>query len=184
MADRDVESCRSDLEWYFNWSDGDLCSPSNFMAMVAAITLGRAHGTRNVAPEIVESRLQASRKARDIARALDQLSAPQRRVLFLAFGPAACVLPILGNAAPVALLTATAQAAHRESHSSRSLEDWLVRLTHRASKRLGAHVEEDRATARAIASEANGALTWATRAFVEAFVGRPGKEAGRDQVAR
>ena len=172
MADQVIESCRSDLEWYFNWSDGDLCTPSNFMAMVAAIRLGRATGVRNVAPEIVEGRLQASTKARAVGRALDQLSPAQRRVLFLAFGPAACELPILGKAAPVAPLTAAARAAHKASRSARSLEDWLVRLTHRASLRLGAHVEEDRATAHTIAAEANEALTRATRAFVKAFVGR------------
>jgi hypothetical protein len=61
-----------------------------------------------------------------------------------------------------------AQEAHRGSHTTRSIEDWLVRLTHRASNGLGAHVEEDRANARAIASEATHMLVTSMRAFADA----------------
>lgn len=173
MLDHPVES---DLEWFFNWSEGELCAPSNYMAMVSAIALGRTRGSRNAAPDLVDGRFQSARKVRRISGALSRLPAPQRQVLFAAFGPAARELPILGNAAPVAMLTAAAQSAHQASQSARSLEDWLVRLVHRASKRVGAHVEEDRAIAGGIAFEANRALTRATRAFVKALSSQPTKE--------
>jgi len=160
------------LDWYWNWAEGDLGAPSNYMAMVNAISLGRSAGGSRSSTEMDEGRLAMATKARLIARALDRLDAPQRRVLYAAFGPHARELPILGKAAPVAPLTATAQAAHSASRTARPLEEWLVRLTHRASERLGAHVEEDRAIAHAIANEANAALSRATRAFVEALSGK------------
>jgi len=169
MADRYDESSQSDLEWYFNWSDGDLCSPSNYMAMVAAIRLGGARSTRSVAPDIFEGRLLAARKVRRLSRALEHLDAVDRRVLRFAFGPNAHALPVLGDAAPIAPLTLAAQAAHQASGTTRSLEEWLTRLTWRVSQRLGDRLAEDGATARAVAAEANRLLRNAVRAFEKAL---------------
>jgi len=161
MVDRRVES---DLDWYFNCSDGELSAPSNFSAMVTVITVGySAH--RQPASDVSVGRLEAAALARSISRALQQLTALDRRVLRVVFGPSALDLPILGRTAPLAPATLVAQAAYAESRTTRSMEDWLVRLTWRASQRVGDRVAEDSATAHAIAAETYGLLSKALRAF-------------------
>ncbi len=170
MIDRRVESV---LEWYFNWSDGELGAPSNFMAMVAVISTG-CSSRGHPATEVTEGRLEAAARARRISRSLQRLDARDQRVLRAVYGPDARELPILGKAAPIAALTAVAQTAHADSHSARSLEDWLVRLTWRVSEKLGDQLVEDSALAHAIASEAFGLLYNALRAF-ECFE-PPGRE--------
>ena len=163
-----LQQIEEDLEWFWNWAEGELEAPSNYMAMVNAIRMGPSNGAGQTPDGIDNGRLAAATKVRLINRALERLDPLHQRVLYAAFGPFALELPILGKAAPVAPLTTSAQSAHQDSHTTRSIEEWLVRLTHRASNRLGAHVEEDRATARAIAAEANQLLTTAMRAFADA----------------
>ncbi len=170
MIDRRVES---DLEWFFNWSEGELGAPSNFMAMVTVISTGcSSRGLPTT--DVNKGRLEAAARARHISRSLQRLDTRDRRVLRAVYGPDARELPVLGKVAPVAALTAVAKAAHTDSHSARSLEDWLVRLTWRVSEKLGDHLVEDSATLHAIASEAFGLLYKALRAY-ERFV-PPGRE--------
>jgi len=158
-----------DLTWYFNWSEGELAAPSNYSAMVNAIRLGLTSGHANRTPDAIDNgRLDAVTKSRRIKRALDRLSPIHLRVLYAAFGPDAHDLPPLGIVAPLAPLTIRAQQAYRDSKTTRSIEDWLVRLTHRASKNLGAHVEQDRRTANAVAAEAMQMFLASMRALAEA----------------
>jgi hypothetical protein len=160
-------ACESDLSWYWWWSEGEMGVPSNFVAMANAMRLGpAARGTPTT--ELDEGKFEAARKARRIGNALRLVEPGLVQVLFAAFGPFACELPVFGVAAPIAPMTSTARNAHRASNTNRCIEDWLVRLAHRASKGLGGHVAEDKAIAHAIAAEANGALSRAARAFGEA----------------
>lgn len=163
-----LQHVEEDLEWFWNWAEGDLDAPSNYSAMINAIRMGPSKGGGQIPDGIDNGRLAAAGKVRLITRAFERVSEQHQRVLHAAFGPFAHELPLLGKAAPVAPLTTAAQAAHRDSHTTRTIEEYLVRLTHRASNRLGAHVEEDRATARAITAEANQMLTSAMRAFADA----------------
>jgi hypothetical protein len=163
-----LQRVEEDLEWFWNWAEGELDAPSNYSAMINAIRVGPTKGGGQVPDGIDNGRLAAATRVRLITRALERVAPLHQRVLHAAFGPSAHELPLLGKAAPVAPLTTAAQAAHRDSHTTRTIEEYLVRLTHRASNRLGAHVEEDRATARAITAEANQMLTSAMRAFADA----------------
>lgn len=170
MGNRRIES---DLNWYWTWSEGEISAPSNFMAMVTAIRLGCTVRGGPQRTDLDEGRLEAASRARPISRALASLSTADRRVLYAAYGPHACELPVFGRSAPVAALTAVARTAHRDSHTSRSMEDWLVRLAWRVSNREGNRVLEDSATANAIATEANAMLFKATRSYSNAFCSPP-----------
>jgi hypothetical protein len=158
-------SFKTELHWYWTCADGELSSPSNYMAMVSAIRLGRASAVSQSATELPEHRLHAATRARRVSRALSRVSDDDRAVLFAAFGPHARELPIFGAAAPVAVLTKAASVAHQASGTTRTLNDWLVRLAWRVSKRQGDRVAQDAATASAIASEAEWRLTNAIGAF-------------------
>ena len=167
-----------DLTWYWNWAEGELGVPSNFMATVAAMSAGGRRARGVPSREIDEGRFAAATRMRLITRSLKRLTDLDLQVLFAVFGPHAGELPILERAAPVAVHTKVARAAHQASGTTRSIEDWLLRLVHRAVNRLGDHVAEDRATAHAIALEANGMLTQALRAFSMAW------RLDREQLAR
>ncbi|MGC4114494.1 MAG: hypothetical protein QM765_07760 [Myxococcales bacterium] len=154
-----------DLTWYWNCAEGEVGVPSNFSAMVAAISLGQRPTGGKASTELDEHLFYAARRLRRIARALERITAFDRGVLFAAFGPHAHELPALGRAAPVAPLTMRARQAHRGSHTTRSIEDWLVRLTYRVSNQLGDDLAADRANAQAIAFEATHMLAASMKAF-------------------
>jgi len=158
-------SLKDDLGWYWACSDGELSSPSNYMAMVSAIRLGRASAVSQSSTDLPEVRLQAAARARVISRSLAAVGADDRSVLFAAFGPYARELPVFGAVAPVAALTTAAEKAHRASNSARHLGDWLVRLAWRVSKRQGNQLAEDLATAFAINAEADKRLRNAIVSF-------------------
>jgi hypothetical protein len=167
-----------DLIWYWNWAEGEVGVPSNYSAMVNAMRGGGRSGSRS--REIDEGRFAAATRMRLISRALQRLDPFNHNILFAAFGPHARELLIFEKAAPVAVLTKAARAAFQASHTNKSFEEWLLRLVHRASNRLGDHVAEDRATANAIAGEANVLLTRAMQAYSDAWRLRPGAT-GREQ---
>lgn len=156
---------KDELGWYWTCSDGELSSPSNYMAMVSAIRLGRASAVSQSATQLPDNRLQAAARARVISRSLSVVGAEDRSVLFAAFGPYARELPVFGAAAPVAALTTAARKAHQDSCSARHIGDWLVRLAWRVSKRQGNRLAEDLATASAINAEADQRLRKAIASF-------------------
>jgi hypothetical protein len=163
-----LQSVEEDLDWYFNWSEGDLAAPSNYSAMVSAIRVGGSSGLAGHVDGIDDGRLKLATKARMIKRALETLAPVHQRVLHAAFGPFKGELPLLGKAAPVALLTLRAQQAHRDSHTTRSIQEWLLRLVHRVSNSLGDHVADDRAVVQTIAAEATRMLSGSVKAFLDA----------------
>jgi hypothetical protein len=163
----------ADLNWYWIWSEGEMSPPSNYSAMVSAISLGPRPASYP-STEMDEGRLKAATHARLISRTLENVSNEDRRVLFGAFGPFARKLPVLGESAPIAALTRTAAAAHRASNTSRSFGDWLVRLCWRVSKHQGDKPIEDSATLHSIAGEARRVLEGALAAYHKAESKRRG----------
>jgi hypothetical protein len=163
-----------DLTWFWNWAEGELGVPSNYMAMVNAIRLGTRRSGGSPSTEMDPGRLAAATRMRLIERTLQRLTSDDRRVLFAAFGPHARNLPLLDELAPVAVLTKAARAAHVASNTNRTIGEWLLRLVHRVSNGLGDHVAEDRVTVHAIATEARALLDQSLRAYSEAWRLRPG----------
>jgi hypothetical protein len=159
----------SDLNWYWTWSEGEMSAPSNFMAMANAISLGCPVSGGLPNTEVDEGRFAAAGRARPISRALAQLSPIDRQVLYAAYGPVATELHALGKTASIALLTPLAKTAHKASHTTRSLEEWLVRLAWRVSKGQSDRLPEDCATLHGIADQANAMRARATRAYENAL---------------
>ncbi len=169
MGNRRIEA---DLTWYWTWSEGEMSAPSNFMAMANAIALGCAVSGGPPSTEMDEGRLASAGRARPISRALAQLSAIDRQVLYASHGPVGLELHALGKSAAVALLTPLARKAHQASHTTRSFEEWLVRLAWRVAKKQSDHLPEDCATLHGIAAQANAMLAKATRAYEAALARR------------
>lgn len=168
-----IRRIESDLHWYWAWSEGEMSAPSNFMAMANAIALGCQVSGGLPNTEIDEGRLAAAGRARPISRALEQLSPIDRQVLFAAYGPVAVgELHALGKMAPIALLTPLAKTAHLASHTTRSLEEWLVRLAWRVCNRQGDQLPEDCATLHGVAGQTTAMLTKAVRAYESALAKR------------
>lgn len=170
MGNRRIEA---DLTWYWTWGEGELNAPSNFMAMANAIALGCSVKGGPPSTEMDEGRLASAARARPISRALAELSPLDRRVLYAAHGSGGDLeLHVLGKTAGVALLTPLARMAHQASHTTRSFEEWLVRLAWRVAKKQSDHLPEDCATLHGIAAQANAMLTNATRAYEKALTKR------------
>ncbi|HEY3447282.1 MAG TPA: hypothetical protein VGK67_12995 [Myxococcales bacterium] len=170
MGNQRIEA---DLTWYWTWSEGELSAPSNFIAMANAIALGCAVSGGLPSTEMDEGRLAAASRARPVSRALAQLSPIDRQVLYAAHGPVGGLeLHALGKTAAVALLTPLARKAHLASHTTRSFEEWLVRLAWRVAKKQSDHLPEDCATLHGIAAQANAMLAKATRAYEKALARR------------
>ncbi len=170
MGQRRMEA---DLSWFWTWSEGEMSAPSNFMAMANAISLGCSVMGGLPKTDIDEGRLNAASRARPISRALAKLGPLDRRVLYAAFGPDAQESPGLGKMALVALLTPLAAKAYRASHTTHTLEEWLLRLAWRVNRSLGDQVPEDSATLHGILAQANAMLAQATHAYLTASNGRP-----------
>ena len=155
----------ADLRWYWTWSDGELGMRSSFGPMVARLQCGGRSGGKPIT-EIDDRVLEAAARARHISRALALLSNRDHVALRAAFGPSAPIEPVpgLGLVAPVAPLTRCAWQAHRDSHTDRPIEEWLLRLAHRAAQR-GDVAACDRVLAREIVAEAEVLLRHAVGAF-------------------
>jgi len=175
----DARRSVSDLLWFWAEADGDLGLCSSFPAMVARLQCGGPTGGRPIV-EIPEHQLSAATRERRIRRALEAISAERLRVLRSCLDPQATRLAELGSASAVAPLTSAARRAWRSSRSTRSIEEWLVRLCHRVRHGIGERPAADRLLVEVIRRESEAMLLAALRAYSQA---RRGQDAWRRRLA-
>jgi hypothetical protein len=124
------EEAAAELRWFWRESSGELGLRSNFTSLVARLEGG---GPMAVSTELDNRRIQAARRARGIQTALDELSAADWRVLWLAFGAdgAAAGTERLWL---VALETEVFGEEYRRSHTTRPPLEWLRRVADAARR--------------------------------------------------
>ena len=157
-----------DLRWYFGDGETVGAPPSNFDRMAAAIQRGqgpsgysrldqlrglswntlkvshRGGGLDRSAVEMDERVLRDAETAETVRRALATLSLETQEVLALAFGECRRELDGLRDLTLLAFLAPSARHAHLASGTSRSMQEYLVRLAHRAARRRGVPAQTER----------------------------------------
>lgn len=129
-----VEEIGAELRWYWRESHGELGLRSNFTSMVARLEGGAAP---QAVPEVDGRRLEAARRARRIARRLEEMPAHLVRALWLVFAA-----PESAGLRLVAIDEPECVEAHVRSRSKRKRAEWYDRLTKAAQ--LGYDIERRR----------------------------------------
>lgn len=157
----------ADLRWFWTESDGALGLRSMFPQQMAQLQLGGGRrGTHTPIQREPDRRLvEAATRARLISRALETIHQEHVRVLRSAYGDSVHrpLTVLYGELSELVVRTEAARRAHRKSRTTRSLEDWLVRLVRRADRgEQGA-----KHTVYAVKAEAEARLVGAARAYSE-----------------
>jgi hypothetical protein len=144
---------------------GDMGLQSNFEAMRARMQVGGRTGGKPIV-DIDERCLKAAAREKRIRRALERLPDHVVAILVHAFGPDTREIPVFGRATGVVPLTLAARRTWASSGTTRSLEEWLVRLVIRVHTGKGDDPVVDRALLQSIREEADRLLATALRAYV------------------
>lgn len=109
-----------DLEWRWQFADGDMEPPSNMSAMVAAIQRGGPANTNHVTQDLDDRAILAAEKSSAIDAALARITEEQRAVLFALYGHP--------DGVPELLLTHVPKAAalHKEAVDRKATHAELV----------------------------------------------------------
>ncbi len=154
----------AELQWYWSDAAGDMGLQSNFEAMRARMQVGGRTGGKPIV-EINERWLKAAAREKHIRRALERLPDHLVAILVHAFGNETREIPVFGRATGVVPLTLAARRTWASSRTTRSLEEWLVRLVIRAHTGKGDDPVVDRALLQAIREEADRLLATALRGY-------------------